>query len=520
MVTKGVITVGILCAINLLNYMDRLTISGILPLLENPPDEKPDHNVTCKTCSGFGITDFEGGLLQSVFIIGYMVFSPIFGYLGDRYNRPRIITVGIIVWSGATLGGSFANSYVALLLLRALVGIGEASYATIAPTIIADLFAQERRMQMLIIFYLAVPIGSALGYIVSGQVTSLLCDCWRWAFRITPALGILLAVVCFFLLKDPARGESEHALEHSQSASSGWRAYLKDIKYCLKVKSYVWSTMAFATTTYTIGALAQWAPTYARWATAYEDKSQAYSVKWAGLGVGGITVVAGLLGSFMGGEIARRLGRRTKQANALVCGFSSLVAGPLVYFALTWFHIYKLIYMTWTFMFLGMLMLLFGWAPMSAMLLSIIIPSRRATASALQLFISHLLGDALSPFLIGWISDAIRESILYPDSALIPKLESATPKQIAAEERALRYSLYSSAIMSVIGALLFVISSWYLPEDMDAAQRYARHRSASDDDESDVEAEPLTSAQATDGRKDASTESTDALNVTPDRVVL
>lgn len=166
----------------------------------------------------FHIGDDQGGLLQTAFVISYMIFAPIFGYLGDRYSRKWIMILGVALWSGTTLLGSYMSDYTSFLAFRAMVGIGEASYSTIAPTIISDLFVHELRSKMLAMFYFAIPVGSGFGYIV-GSKTAAALESWRWALRVTPALG-LLAVVLIFLTKEPARGQSEgsHNLESTSYA--------------------------------------------------------------------------------------------------------------------------------------------------------------------------------------------------------------------------------------------------------------------------------------------------------------
>lgn len=107
--------------------------------------------------------DSEGGLLQTVFVLSYMIFAPLFGYLGDRYSRIWIMAVGVALWSATTILGSFMNSFGWFMTFRALVGIGEASYSTIAPTIISDMFVRDVRSKMLALFYFAIPVGSGLG---------------------------------------------------------------------------------------------------------------------------------------------------------------------------------------------------------------------------------------------------------------------------------------------------------------------------------------------------------------------
>lgn len=168
-----------------------------------------------------------------------MIFAPIFGYLGDRYSRKWIMILGVALWSGTTLLGSYMTSYHSFLAFRALVGIGEASYSTIAPTIISDMFVHELRSKMLAMFYFAIPVGSGFGYIV-GSKTAIALGSWRWALRVTPGLG-LLAVLLIFLTREPARGQSEgsHAMESTsytedlKGAHSAWPQLLANLLTCL-----------------------------------------------------------------------------------------------------------------------------------------------------------------------------------------------------------------------------------------------------------------------------------------------
>merc|ERR1740128_717702 len=189
---RQIITVSILCFVNLINYMDRFTIAGILT------------DIQCD----FGIGDTEGGLLQTAFIASYMICAPIFGYLGDRYSRRTIMASGIFIWSLTTLLGSFMNNFWMFLVMRSFVGIGEASYSTIAPTIISDMFVGDMRSKMLALFYFAIPVGSGLGYIVGSQ-TAKLIGSWHWGLRVTPIAGIIAVVLILVFLMDPPRGESE-----------------------------------------------------------------------------------------------------------------------------------------------------------------------------------------------------------------------------------------------------------------------------------------------------------------------
>ncbi|CAB1341350.1 unnamed protein product [Coregonus sp. 'balchen'] len=296
---RAVFTVIVLCFINLLNYMDRFTVAGVLPDIEQY----------------FGINDGKSGLLQTVFICSYMFLAPVFGYLGDRYNRKVIMSVGIGFWSVVTLASSYTpREYFWLLLLtRGLVGVGEASYSTIAPTIIADLYVKERRTQMLSVFYFAIPVGSGLGYIVGSKVDDMAGD-WHWALRVTPALGLVAVVLLLFVVKEPKRGAIEARPEHTLQRTS-------------------WLAVAFVT-----GSLALWAPAFLFRAAVFTGERPP-CVKGPcdtsdSLYFGIITVVSGILGVASGAEASRRLRLRTPRADPLVCALGLLLSAPFLYLAI------------------------------------------------------------------------------------------------------------------------------------------------------------------------------------------
>src|SRR5262245_22774861 len=178
---------AILTAINLLNYVDRYVVAALVESLKEP--------------GGLGLNDAQIGLLPSAFLVVYMIASPVFGALGDRRARPRLIAIGVFVWSLATVLGGFAVSFATLIAARAMVGIGEAAYGTIAPSMLADHYPRERRGRVLAIFSAAIPIGAALGFVIGGLVDK--AAGWRWTFFIAGAPGMALAFVCAKLHDPP-----------------------------------------------------------------------------------------------------------------------------------------------------------------------------------------------------------------------------------------------------------------------------------------------------------------------------
>ena len=227
------VTVLVLVYVNLINYMDRSSVAGMLGRI------KQDKN--------FNITqDKYLGLLQTAFVVCYMLFAPVFGYLGDRHSRKWLLAIGISFWSLSTLIGSFMHNFWLFLMFRALVGIGEASYSVVAPAIISDMFAKDERSSVLALFYFAIPVGTGLGYIVGSEVAGATDD-WRWGLRVTPIMGALAVFMIIFLMIDPERGAADGSKLKPTSPIS-------DLKSLVRNKTYVFATIAFTCVCYVAGA--------------------------------------------------------------------------------------------------------------------------------------------------------------------------------------------------------------------------------------------------------------------------
>src|ERR1700722_1943565 len=186
---------ALLTALNLLNYLDRMVLSAVLH------DVRDDLHMS-KAAAGWAAT---------VFLIGYFATSPIFGTMADRAGtggRKVLIMVGIVVWSLATIATGLVHSVPALFAARAFVGVGEASYATIAPTLIDEFAPSARKGRWLSIFYTAMPVGSAFGYIVGGGVLAATHD-WRMAFFVAGGPGLVLALLCLLIGEPPREASTE-----------------------------------------------------------------------------------------------------------------------------------------------------------------------------------------------------------------------------------------------------------------------------------------------------------------------
>ncbi|CAI5676544.1 protein spinster homolog 1 [Oreochromis niloticus] len=436
---RALVIVFVLCYINLLNYMDRFTVAGVLPDIEHY----------------FGINDTESGLLQTVFICSYMFLAPVFGYLGDRYNRKYIMSGGITFWSLVTLASSYTpkEHFWALLLTRGLVGVGEASYSTIAPTIIADLYVKGKRTNMLSIFYFAIPVGSGLGYIVGSQVSSRAKD-WHWALRVTPGLGLIAVLLLLFVVKEPKRGAVEARPENHLHQTS-WVADLRDLsKNC----SFMLSTFGFTAVAFVTGSLALWAPTFLFRAAVFNGERapcmEAHCESSDSLIFGAITCITGVLGVASGVQVSRQLRKKTARADPLVCAAGLLLCAPFLYLAIMFAQASTVA--TYVFIFFGETFLSMNWAIVADILLYVVVPTRRSTAEALQIVVSHLLGDAGSPYLIGVISDSLRKN----DSFLW-------------QFRSLQYSMLLCAFVAVVGGAFFLATAVYIERDRERAENYA-----------------------------------------------
>ncbi|XP_036381683.1 protein spinster homolog 3 [Megalops cyprinoides] len=438
---RSYIVIAVLCYVNLLNYMDRYTIAGVLLNIQDY----------------FRIKDSTSGLLQTVFNCSFMLLAPVFGYFGDRYNRKLIMVGGLCGWIVTTMGSSFVTQsyFWVLILMRALVGIGEASYTTIAPTIIGDLFSGNQRTIMISFFYIFIPVGSGLGYVIGSTVASATGD-WRWALRLNPILGLVGLTLLIFLTPNPPRGASDTQGGTQMENTS----YLEDVKYLLKNRSFVWSSLGVTAMAFVTGALAFWTPVFLSRAQVTQgiklpcskepcDTSDSYIF-------GGVTVVTGILGVVIGTLIARRLRDRVANADPLICAAGMLCSAPCFFLAIV--LAYKSIPATYVFIAIGETLLSLNWPIFADILLYVVIPTRRATAEALQIMVCHLLGDAGSPYLLGAISDA---------------LSKYNPDTYAWSFRSLEYSVLLCPFVGVLGGLFFLMTALYIEEDRKAAQLLA-----------------------------------------------
>jgi MFS transporter, Spinster family, sphingosine-1-phosphate transporter len=401
----------LLVLINLLNYMDRQVLAAVVGPIKasffgNPGAPGVGETLTAvmswsQLRLGFKPEDALVGLLGTAFMVVYMLGAPVFARLAERTSRWLLIGIGVILWSLASGASGMAGTFVALLLTRCLVGVGEAAYGPVAPVIISDLYPVQIRGQVLAWFYMAIPVGSALGYVLGGWVAgsglgewgaSVLgaqSESWRWAFYLVVPPGILLGFWSLFM-HEPLRGQAD--AKHVPAASVRWRDYL----VFLRTPSYVLCTLGMTAMTFAIGGIAFWMPYY------LETRPGAPAGSTLIFGV--ITVVAGLSGTLLGGLAGDRLRPRFSGSYFLVSGTAMLVGFPLflgvLHAPFPWI---------WVLIFLTVFCLFFNTGPTNTVLANVTHPSMRAAGFALNILVIHALGDVISPVVIGLLSDWLQD---------------------------------------------------------------------------------------------------------------
>lgn len=382
---------ALLFLVNLLNYLDRQILFALFPLIQ----------------SDLRLTDTQLGLLGSAFMIVYLIAAPMLGLLGDRRPRPALLGWGIALWSLATALSGIAKTFWHLLAARATVGIGEASYGSIAPALLADWYSPERRGRVLALFFLAIPAGSALGYLMGGLLGP--WTGWRAAFLLVGLPG-LLAAYAVSRLPDPPRGGREGVPPEALAAYQREPLPLRSALVLFKTRSYVLNTLAMAAMTFALGGLAAWVPTFL-------VRVKGLELGAANIGFSGATLLAGILGTLLGGWLGDRLLRRTSKAYPLVAGAGLLGGIPFVLLAL--YAEDPLLY--WPAIFLAEVLIFLNTSPLNAVIVGVTLPRLRATAFAVNIFVIHALGDALSPALIGVLSDQtdLRTALLLAPAFLL-----------------------------------------------------------------------------------------------------
>lgn len=359
------IALVVLTLLNILNYVDRSVLFAVQPLVK---DE-------------FKVSDTQIGLLTSVFLVCYMIAAPITAPFADRHSRKWIIACGGIFWSALTLLTAFTHSYWQLLLRHTLVGVGEATFVTIAPTFAADLAPLARRGRILGVFYLAIPVGTAAGFLLGGWLGPRYG--WRVPFYAAAVPGFVLSIAVLFL-REPERGRYDAPRPVTDRAS---------LRALATNPAFLTATAGMAAMTFALGGVQVWMPTLL-------SRARGFSLAAANATFGTIIVVDGLLASLAGGWLGDRLLGRVRGSYYFVSAASMAIGVPIMALAL-----YGGDSLLIPGMWIASFFLLVNTAPLNAAVINSVPPSIRVTALAFNMFLIHLFGDVPSPALMGAISD-------------------------------------------------------------------------------------------------------------------
>jgi len=425
----------LLTALNFVNYIDRYIIFGVQEQVK----------------AEFHVTDTALGSLTLWFFFTYMFAAPATGWLGDRFPRKPLIVGCALLISGVNVFTGLVHSFDSLLLRHAVLGIGEASLGIFAPALLADFYPEDDRNRILTIFYTAIPVGAALGYLIGEIVGSHFG--WRMPFYVSAVPGLLIAALIFFYMREPSRGATDiKAVKATQSVrqfgrilssqgrhSSFFYMGLGVAMLALAIAGilartgghrpalylcgageiiiatitvfllkrdgvgtkvfelatnapYLYATLGMAMVTFSLGGISAWMPSFLQ--------RSGFSASTVGLTLGGITAGAGLGGTAFGGWVAQRWLRTNHRALYLLSAWSALLTVP--FGVLCFFGPRATMLPT---LGLAMFCIFLGTGPLNAAIVNAVPAAVRATAIAFELFLIHALGDTPSPRLIGMVSD-------------------------------------------------------------------------------------------------------------------
>jgi MFS transporter, Spinster family, sphingosine-1-phosphate transporter len=359
----------LLTGLNLFNYMDRYVLASIVPPLK----------------AELHLSDGEIGWLSSAFMIGYFATSPVFGYLGDRWQRKGLIALGVLSWSAGTILSGFCHQYWTLMGCRVLVGLGEASYAVLAPAWLSDLFPAERRNNALTIFYAATPLGSALGYVVGGLAVA--SGSWRNGFLWAGIPGLLLALA-LLSVTEPARAPVD------QAGCPAVKPGIGGIISLFRIGDFNLNVLGLTAYTFAMGAFAAWAPTWL-------NRVHGIDLSTADQFFGVTLVIGGLFGTLIGGFAATAWRRKARAGYALLL----TLAASATFLAATATLVSTGSTAPMVCLGAAIFLAFLPMGPINTLLIESVPVMLRASAIAASIFVIHLFGDFWSPVLVGRLAD-------------------------------------------------------------------------------------------------------------------
>lgn len=342
--------------------------------------------------------EFWSGLLATGFLVTYMFVAPLFGWLADHVRRWALIAIGVVLWSLASgasgldwvslLSVSLATAYWLLLLTRCMVGVGEGAYGPVAPTMLSDFYPVSQRGKIMALFYLAIPVGGALGYTLGDLMLEQNGGPgWRWAFYVVVPPGLLLGLLCF-LMREPPRGQSE-VIKIVNNRKANWQDYLD----LAKIPSYMINMVGMTCLMFAIGAISYWMPRFLQ-----ERQAPPFAGIPPRAFFGILIALGGLIATITGGMAGDMLRKYHSGSYFTVSGVAMIIGFPMVLLA-----VWTPFPLAWFFIFMAGFCLFFNTAPTNTINANVTHPSVRASAFAFNILITHLFGDAISPPFVGWV---------------------------------------------------------------------------------------------------------------------
>jgi MFS family permease len=397
--------IAFLTLINILNFFDRYIVQAVEPILKNE----------------FGLTNQESGLLGAAFVVGYVFFSPLFGFFGDRIDRRILMAIGLIAWSLFTGLTGFASGFYYFLVARMLVGVGEASFGAIVPSFlkgrVVDMVALNSALS---IFYVAIPVGSALGYIAGGQLAA--SWGWRNLFLMATIPGLILSLGFLCIAKE------DRALVGKESRPS----FLQGIGAMMRARVLRLTILGYILHTFALNGIAMFVVRH----VAALGMPENVAARNFGLNL----AITGVIGALGGGQLASRLvARSTMQVRGLLLfvGITTVVGVPFLAGAL-------LLPSAWQFLalcFVAQIALFAGTAPLNSVLVARAPQGLEAFTQGITIFAIQLLGGALAPVLIGYVAD------------LLLRVGGFSP------QRALGHGLQVSSIAMMLAAIVLLMAA-------------------------------------------------------------
>ena len=364
--SPAIATLTLLICLNLLNFIDRYILPGVQSLVQKE----------------YGWSDEKIGALTTAMFVVYMLCAPLTGWLGDRFSRKPLIVGGAILWSLLTLATAWVHDYWSMYVRHALVGIGEATFTIFAPAVISDFYPERDRNRILSVFYLAIPVGAAMGYTIGGVLGS--AYGWRTPFFVCAFPGLIVAALYGIFGQEPQRGASDHLKATADRATfSG----------LFKNPAFLTATFGLAMLTFAMGGISNWIAVFL-------ERFAGLSTAAAGTWVGAITVIDGIAGTAVGGFIAQRWLKTNHKALYLLSFWSVVLTipfGALVFFGPPAWALPAL--------FGAEFFLFLNTGPLNAAIVNSVSAPVRATAISVNLFCIHFFGDTFSPQIIGAVSD-------------------------------------------------------------------------------------------------------------------